>query len=328
MLKKTFILSALSLFTLVPSFAFANLQQDNSIEINSVINNIKPDAKSDAPTKTDAINSESSQQPMRQTSIAQNKRMIDEPLDRLFSFKSPQDKSSKNDGFYSADEFLKNENLVEQHALYQPMVVNNKTGEFMIDARAYLTSPRMLDSALLFTRLYEATGFMLKNNLTNFEKTLVLFYNVRDLNGAVIDLKTIYQTIKNSQYNVFVVPYSTDNQKAGLELLALFSALPVDSLLSNNQAPVAPSMNKKIANILFAGLINNYRVLDRITPARNDATFIKKENRIGSRHEYELIYDKSPIKEDMAKYLIDEISLSTLAEKLVEKSKSDALNKK
>ena len=324
MLKKTFILSALSLFTLSPSFAFATPQQDNSNEINSTIDNVKPDAKSDTTTKTDAVNSESSQQPMRQTAMIQNKRMIDEPLDRLFSF----NKSSQNEGFYSADEFLKNENLVEQHALYQPMVVNNKTGEFMIDARAYLTSPRMLDSALLFTRLYEATGFMLKNNLTNFEKTLVLFYHVKDLNTAVNDLKTIYQVVKNPQYNVFVVPYSSDNPKAGLELLALFSALPVDSLLNDNQAPVAPKMNDKIANILLAGLINNYRVLDRITPARNDATFIKKENRIGSRHEYNLIYDKIPIKEDMVKYLIDEISLSTLAEKLVEKSKSDALNKK
>lgn len=328
MLKKTFILSALSLFTVLPSFAFTNPQQDNSSKINNTINNVKPDAKSDTPTKTDAVKSESSQQPMHQTSMVQNKRMIDEPLDRLFSFKSPKDKSSQNDGFYSADEFLKNKNLVEQHDLYQPMVVNNKTGEFMIDARAYLTSPRMLDSALLFTRLYEATGFMLKNDLTIFEKTLVLFYHVKDLNGAINDLKTIYQVVKNSQYNVFVVPYSSDNQKAGLELLALFSALPVDSLLNDNQALVAPKMNDKIANILLAGLINNYRVLDRITPARNDATFIKKENRIGSRHEYELIYDKSPIKEDMAKYLIDEISLSTLAEKLVEKSKSDALNKK
>ena len=328
MLKKTFILSALSLFILVPSFPFANPQQDNSIEINSTINNVKPDAKSDTTTKTDAVNSESSQQPMRQTSIVQNKRMIDEPLDRLFSFKSPKDKSSQNDGFYSAYEFLKNENLVEQHALYQPMVVNNKTGEFMLDAHTYLASPRMLGSSLLFSRLYEATGFLLKNDLTIFEKTLVLFYHVKDLNGAVNDLKTIYQVVKNSQYSVFVVPYSTDNQKAGLELLALFSALPVDSLLSNNQVLVVPKMNDKIANILLAGLSNNYRLLDLITPARNDATFIKKENRIGSRHEYNLIYDKSPIKEDMAKYLIDEISLSTLAEKLVEKSKSDALNKK
>ena len=51
--------------------------------------------------------------------MIQNKRMIDEPLDRLFSFKSPKDKSSQNDGFYSADEFLKNKNLVEQHDLYQ-----------------------------------------------------------------------------------------------------------------------------------------------------------------------------------------------------------------
>ena len=56
---------------------------------------------------------------MRQSSMIQNKRMIDEPLDRLFSFKSPKDKSSQNDGFYSADEFLKNKNLVEQHDLYQ-----------------------------------------------------------------------------------------------------------------------------------------------------------------------------------------------------------------
>lgn len=323
MLKKIFILSALSLFTLDPSFSFANPQQDNSIEINSTINNVKPDAKSDTTTKTDAVNSESSQQPMRQTTMIQNKRMIDEPLDRLFSFKS-----SQNNEFYSADEFLKNEHLVEQHDLYQPMVVNNKTGEFMIDARAYLTSPRMLDSALLFSRLYDATGFLLKNNLTIFEKTLVLFYHVKDLNTAVNDLKTIYQVVKNSQYNVFVVPYSQDNQKAELELLALFSALPVDSLLSNNQTLVAPKMNDKIANILLAGLINNYRVLDRITPARNDATFIKKENRIGSRHEYNLIYDKIPIKEEMVKYLIDEISLNQLVEKLVEKSKSDALNKK
>lgn len=310
MLKKTFIVSALSLFILSPSFTFANSQSENSSGINNTINS------ANASTKTDALNSESPSSLNHQANMVQNKRMIDEPLDRLFSFKSPQDKSSKNDGFYSADEFLKNENLVEQHALYQPMVVNNKTGEFMIDAHAYLASPRMLGSSLLFSRLYDATGFLLKNDLTIFEKTLVLFYHVRDLNGAVMDLKTIYQTIKNSQYNVFVVPYSSDNQKAGLELLALFSALPVDSLLNDNQALVAPKMNDKIANILLAGLINNYRVLDRITPARNDATFIKKENRIGSRHEYELIYDKSPIKEDMAKYLIDEISLSTLVEKL------------
>lgn len=334
MLKKTFILSALSLFTLVPSFSFANPQQDNSIEINSTINNVKPDAKSDTTTKTDAVNSELSQQPMCQTAMIQNKRMIDEPLDLLFSFKS-----SQNDGFYSADEFLKNENLVEQHALYQPMVVNNKTGEFMADAHAYLTSPRMLGSALLFSRLYEATGFLLKNRLTNFEKTLVLFYNVKDLNGAINDLKTIYQVVKNSQHNVFVVPYSTDNQKAGLELLALFSALPVDSLLSNNQTLVAPSMNKKIANALFSGLVNNYRVLNRITPAINDVTFIKKENdvtfikkenqilRRSERHnknEYDLIYDKTPIKEDMVKYLIDEISLNSLVEKLT----NSKLNKK
>lgn len=311
MLKKTFILSALSLFTLAPSFVFANSQQDNSSEINIV----KPDAL----TKTDTVNSESSQQLMRQSSMIQNKRMIDEPLDRLFSFKS-----SKNDGFYSADEFLKNENLVEQHDFYQPMVVNNKTGEFMIDAHTYLTSPRMLGSSLLFSRLYDATGFLLKNDLTIFEKTLVLFYHVKDLNIAVNDLKTIYQTVKNSQYNVFVVPYSTDNPKAGLELLALFSSLPVDSLLNNNQALVEPKMNNKIANILLAGLSNNYRLLDLITPARNDMTFIKKENRIGSHHEYNLIYDKSPIKENMAKYLIDEISLN----QLVEKSKSDELNKK
>lgn len=314
MLKKNFILSALSLFTLDPSFAFANPQQDNSSEINIV----KPDAKSDT------VNSESSQQLMRQPSMIQNKRMLDEPLDRLFSFESPKDKSSKNDGFYSADEFLNKEKLPQQDYLYQGMVVNNQSGEFMIDARAYLTSPRMLDSALLFSRLYEATGFMLKNNLTNFEKTLVLFYHVKDLNAAINNLKTIYQVVKNSQYNVFVVPYSSDNQKAGLELLALFSALPVDSLLNNNQALVAPKMNDKIANILLAGLINNYRVLDRITPARNDATFIKKENRIGSRKEYNLIYDKSPIKEDMAKYLIDEISLNQLVEKLTTRD----LNKK
>lgn len=330
MLKKIFILSALSLFTLVPSFSFANPQQDNSIEINSTINNVKPDAKSDTTTKTDAINSESSQQPMRQTAMIQNKRMIDEPLDRLFSFKSPKDKSSQNDGFYSADEFLKNENLVEQHALYQPMVVNNKTGEFMLDSHAYLTSPRMLGSSLLFSRLYDATGFLLKNDLTIFEKTLVLFYHVKDLNGAVNDLKIIYQVVKNSQHNVFVVPYSTDNQKAGLELLALFSALPVDSLLSNNQTLVAPSMNKKIANALFSGLVNNYRVLNRITPAINDVTFIKKENQIlrrSERHnknEYDLIYDKTPIKEDMVKYLIDEISLNSLVEKLT----NSKLNKK
>lgn len=322
MLKKTFIVSALSLFILSPSFTFANSQSENSSGINNTINS------ANASTKTDALNSESPSSLNHQANMVQNKRMIDEPLDRLFSFKSPKDKSSQNDGFYSADEFLKNKNLVEQHDLYQPMVVNNKTGEFMIDARAYLTSPRMLDSVSLFTRLYEATGFMLKNNLTNFEKTLVLFYHVKDLNTAINDLKTIYQTVNNSAYNVFVVPYSPNNRKAGLELLALFSALPVDSLLNNNQALVVPSMNKKIANALFAGLINNYRVLDRITPARNDATFIKKENRIGSRHEYNLIYDKSPIKEDMVRYLIDEISLSTLAEKLVEKSKSDALNKK
>lgn len=320
MLKKIFILSALPLFIVSPSLALANPQQDNSSEVNII--------KHDALTKTEAVKSESSQQPMRQSSMVQNKRMIDEPLDRLFSFKSPQDKSSKNDGFYSADEFLENENLIEQHPLYQPMVVNNKTGEFMLDAHAYLASPRMLGSSLLFSRLYEATGFLLKNDLTIFEKTLVLFYHVKDLNGAVNDLKTIYQVVKNSQYNVFVVPYSTDNQKAGLELLALFSALPVDSILGNNPKLVTPRMTKEIANTLFAGLLSNYRLLDRITPARNDATFIKKENRIGSRHEYELIYDKSPIKEDMAKYLIDEISLSTLAEKLVKKSKSDALNKK
>lgn len=255
MLKKTFILSALSLFIALPSFAFTNPQQDNSSEINIV----KPDAKSDT------VNSESSQQLMRQPSMIQNKRMIDEPLDRLFSFKSPKEKSSKNDGFYSADEFLKNEHLVEQHDLYQSMVVNNKTGEFMIDARAYLTSPRMLDSVLLFTRLYDATGFLLKNDLTIFEKTLVLFYHVKDLNSSVNDLKTIYQTVKNSPYNFFVVPYSPDNQKAGLELLKLFSALPVDSLLNDNQALVAPSMNKKIANTLFAGLSNNLQDCQTIT---------------------------------------------------------------
>ena len=38
MLKKIFILSALSLFTALPSFAFANIQ--------STINNVKLDAKS------------------------------------------------------------------------------------------------------------------------------------------------------------------------------------------------------------------------------------------------------------------------------------------
>ena len=62
MLKKTFILSALSLFIVLPSFAFANTQQDNSSEINIV----KPDAKSDT------VNSESSQQLMRQPSMIQN----------------------------------------------------------------------------------------------------------------------------------------------------------------------------------------------------------------------------------------------------------------
>lgn len=319
MIKKTFIVSALSLFTLSPSFVFANSPSDNQSEANNTINS------ANASTKTDALNSESPSSLTHQANMVQNKRMLDEPLDRLFSFESPKDKSSKNDGFYSADEFLNKEKLPQQDDLYQGMVVNNQSGEFMLDAHAYLTLPRMLDSALLFSRLYEATGFMLKNNLlTNFEKTLVLFYHVKDLNAAINDLKTIYQTVNDSAYNVFVVPYSPGNPKAGLELLALFSALPVDSLLSDNQAPVAPKMNDKIANILLAGLSNNYRLLDLITPARNDATFIKKENRIGSRHEYNLIYDKSPIKEDMVKYLIDEISLNQLVERLTTRD----LNKK
>lgn len=236
-------------------------------------------------------------------------RNIDVPADKLFSF-------VKKDGFYTGVEYVQKGKKFNEVDLYHGIVMNT-AGDFISDAKKYLehNNPDMAENASLINLFYKSTGFMLKSGITDFKHTLVLFYKVGNFTKAREELGEIYQLIKPTPYNVFVIPYTAEGEDEGIELLSLFSVFAPELIFNSPQLP-APMVSDEMGDRFFVGLLSNYFIYTT-NIAINDATFIKVKEEGG----FNKLSDNVPLNKDIIKYLTDQISLDELKNALKAESK-------
>lgn len=236
-------------------------------------------------------------------------RNIDVPADKLFSF-------VKKDGFYTGVEYVQKGKKFNEVDLYHGIVMNT-SGDFISDAKKYLehNNPDIAENASLINLFYKSTGFMLKSGVTDFKHTLVLFYKVGNFTKAREELGEIYQLIKPTPYNVFVIPYTAEGEDEGIELLSLFSVFAPELIFNAPQLP-APMVSDEMGDRFFVGLLSNYFIYTT-NIAINDATFIKVKEEGG----FNKLSDNVPLNKDIIKYLTEQISLDELKSALKTDSK-------
>lgn len=236
-------------------------------------------------------------------------RNIDVPADKLFSF-------VKKDGFYTGVEYVQKGKKFNEVDLYHGIVMNT-SGDFISDAKKYLehNNPDIAENASLINLFYKSTGFMLKSGVTDFKHTLVLFYKVGNFTKAREELGEIYQLIKPTPYNVFVIPYTAEGEDEGIELLSLFSVFAPELIFNSPQLP-APMVSDEMGDRFFVGLLSNYFIYTT-NIAINDATFIKVKEEGG----FNKLSDNVPLNKDIIKYLTEQISLDELKNALKANSK-------
>ena len=220
-------------------------------------------------------------------------RNIDVPADKLFSF-------VKKDGFYTGVEYVQKGKKFNEVDLYHGIVMNT-SGDFISDAKKYLehNNPDIAENASLINLFYKSTGFMLKSGVTDFKHTLVLFYKVGNFTKAREELGEIYQLIKPTPYNVFVIPYTAEGEDEGIELLSLFSVFAPELIFNAPQLP-APMVSDEMGDRFFVGLLSNY--------FREEGGFNK-------------LSDNVPLNKDLVKYLTEQISLDELKSALKSETK-------
>lgn len=322
MIKKFLTLSILS------ALAFAethNVNKDETKTNETTIvekDSIALDKKDNEQSKVehnDAIHANQANESSIEKSTAQNEqkptvsteRNINTPADKLFSF-------IKKDGFYTGLEYVQKGKKFNEVDLYHGIVMNT-AGDFISDAKKYLeqNSPNMAENASLINLFYKSTGFMLKSGTTDFKHTLVLFYKVGNFTTARQELGEIYQLIKPTPYNVFVIPYTAEGEGEGIELLSLFSVFAPELIFNAPHLP-APMVSDEMGDRFFVGLLSNYFIYTT-NIAINDATFIKVKEEGG----FNKLSDNVPLNKDIIKYLTDQISLDELKTALKAESKED-----